>query len=65
MEFEQAEWSPKILVGLPNIDAQHRQLFDLAATFVQIAGDKVPASMNSSSPPNGTPWAIRDTLSPC
>ncbi|MCB1932349.1 hemerythrin family protein [Accumulibacter sp.] len=33
MEFEQAEWSPKILVGLPNIDAQHRQLFDLAATF--------------------------------
>lgn len=36
MKFELAEWSPEILVGLPNIDAQHRQLFDLAATF---AGD--------------------------
>lgn len=33
MEYELAEWSPKMLVGLPNIDAQHRQLFDLAATF--------------------------------
>jgi len=36
VKFELVEWSPKILVGLPNIDAQHRQLFDLAATF---AGD--------------------------
>lgn len=33
MEFELAEWSSKIVVGLPTIDAQHRQLFDLAATF--------------------------------
>ncbi|MQM32887.1 MAG: hypothetical protein CRU72_00140 [Candidatus Accumulibacter phosphatis] len=33
MNYELVEWSPKILVGLPNIDAQHRQLFDLAATF--------------------------------
>ena len=33
MDFELAEWSSKIEVGLPAIDAQHRQLFDLAATF--------------------------------
>ncbi len=33
MKYELVEWSAKILVGLPNIDAQHRQLFDLAATF--------------------------------
>ncbi|MBL8393218.1 MAG: hemerythrin family protein [Candidatus Accumulibacter sp.] len=33
MTFELAEWSAKIEVGLPMIDAQHRQLFDLAATF--------------------------------
>lgn len=33
MKFELVQWSPKILVGLPNIDAQHRQLFELAATF--------------------------------
>ena len=33
MKYELAEWSPKIEVGLPAIDAQHRQLFDLAATF--------------------------------
>ncbi|MBE2257479.1 MAG: hemerythrin family protein [Candidatus Accumulibacter sp.] len=32
-KFELVEWSAKILVGLPNIDAQHRQLFELAATF--------------------------------
>jgi hemerythrin len=28
-----AEWSSKIEVGLPMIDSQHRQLFELAATF--------------------------------
>lgn len=33
MNFELAEWSSKIEVGVPAIDAQHRQLFDLAATF--------------------------------
>jgi len=33
MSFELAEWSAKIEVGLPTIDSQHRQLFDLAATF--------------------------------
>ncbi len=33
MKFELVEWSSKIQVGLPNIDAQHRQLFELAATF--------------------------------
>ena len=33
MDFELAEWSSKIEVGLPTIDAQHQQLFDLAATF--------------------------------
>lgn len=33
MKFELAEWSAAIEVGLPAIDAQHRQLFDLAATF--------------------------------
>ena len=36
MKFELAEWSSKIEVCLPEIDAQHRQLFELAATF---AGD--------------------------
>ncbi len=33
MSFELAEWSSKIEVGLPMIDSQHRQLFELAATF--------------------------------
>ena len=33
MKFELAQWSAAIEVGLPAIDAQHRQLFDLAATF--------------------------------
>ena len=33
MDFELAEWSEKIEVGLPSIDRQHKQLFDLAASF--------------------------------
>jgi len=33
MSFELAEWSPRIEVGLPMIDSQHRQLFELAGTF--------------------------------
>ncbi|HPT49691.1 MAG TPA: hemerythrin family protein [Accumulibacter sp.] len=33
MTFECAEWSPKIVTGLPSIDDQHRHLFELAATF--------------------------------
>lgn len=33
MTLPLAEWSPKIEVGLPRIDAQHRQLFEMAATF--------------------------------
>jgi hemerythrin len=28
-----ANWSPAIETGLPDIDTQHRQLFELAATF--------------------------------
>jgi hemerythrin len=28
-----AEWSPTLEVGLPDIDAQHKGLFDLAASF--------------------------------
>lgn len=28
-----AEWSEKLEFGLPMIDSQHKQLFDLAATF--------------------------------
>jgi hemerythrin len=28
-----ADWSPAIETGLPEIDAQHRRLFELAATF--------------------------------
>ena len=36
MKLPHAVWSAKIEVGLPEIDAQHRQLFELAATF---AGD--------------------------
>lgn len=28
-----ATWSPAIETGLPGIDAQHKQLFDLAASF--------------------------------
>ncbi|HNB67918.1 hemerythrin domain-containing protein, partial [Accumulibacter sp.] len=32
-DFALAEWSTKIEVGLPQIDQQHRQLFELAATF--------------------------------
>ena len=33
METPISIWSPEIEVGLPTIDQQHRQLFDLAATF--------------------------------
>jgi len=33
MELQLAEWSPRIEMGLPAIDEQHKQLFDLAATF--------------------------------
>ncbi len=33
MEFKLAEWSASIETGLPVIDGQHKQLFDLAATF--------------------------------
>ena len=40
MKFELAEWSSKIEVGLPAIDAQHRQLFELAASF-QGDGDQI------------------------
>ncbi len=39
-EFELAEWSPQIEVGLPQIDEQHRQLFELAATF-RGSGDQI------------------------
>jgi len=33
MKLELAEWSSTIEVGVPTIDAQHRQLFELAASF--------------------------------
>lgn len=33
MEHPLATWSPAIETGLPAIDAQHKQLFDLAASF--------------------------------
>jgi hemerythrin len=33
MKLELAEWSSTIEVGVPAIDAQHRQLFELAASF--------------------------------
>lgn len=33
MNYQLAEWSAKIEVGLPSIDQQHKQLFDLAASF--------------------------------
>jgi hemerythrin len=33
MDMILAGWSEKIEVGLPTIDSQHKQLFDLAATF--------------------------------
>lgn len=33
MNYPSASWSEAIEVGLPSIDAQHRQLFDLAASF--------------------------------
>ncbi len=33
MDMMVSGWSEKIEVGLPNIDSQHKQLFDLAATF--------------------------------
>ncbi|HOL65561.1 MAG TPA: hypothetical protein PLB97_09565, partial [Accumulibacter sp.] len=32
-EYPCVEWSAKILTGLPEIDDQHQQLFELAATF--------------------------------
>lgn len=33
MDVRVTQWSSVIEVGIPEIDAQHRQLFDLAATF--------------------------------
>ncbi len=33
MDMRLAEWSDKLIFGLPAIDDQHKQLFDLAATF--------------------------------
>ena len=33
MSHPLATWSPAIETGLPGIDAQHKQLFDLAASF--------------------------------
>ena len=33
MDVELVEWSQKLEFGLPIIDDQHKQLFDLAATF--------------------------------
>lgn len=33
MDIRLAEWSDKLIFGLPSIDDQHKQLFDLAATF--------------------------------
>ena len=33
MEHPRANWSAAIETGLPAIDGQHKQLFDLAATF--------------------------------
>lgn len=33
MDRQLAEWSDKLEFGLPRIDSQHKQLFDLAATF--------------------------------
>lgn len=40
LSSEYAEWSPALEVGLPHIDAQHRQLFELAATF-EGGGDQI------------------------
>ena len=33
MEYPKANWSTAVETGLPAIDSQHKQLFDLAATF--------------------------------
>jgi hemerythrin len=33
MNMRLAEWSEKLLFGIEPIDAQHKQLFDLAASF--------------------------------
>ena len=33
MEMRLADWSDKLLFGIDEIDVQHKQLFDLAATF--------------------------------
>ena len=33
MDVTLAEWSQKLEFGMPMIDSQHKQLFDLAATF--------------------------------
>ena len=33
MEHPRANWSEAIVTGLPTIDSQHKQLFDMAASF--------------------------------
>lgn len=40
MDARVTQWSSIIEVGLPDIDAQHRQLFELAATFIG-QGDEI------------------------
>ncbi|MFZ4538316.1 bacteriohemerythrin [Propionivibrio sp.] len=33
MDIQLAQWSEKLVFGLPMIDSQHKQLYDLAGTF--------------------------------
>lgn len=40
MKYPPVAWSEKIEVGLPDIDAQHKRLFDLAASFIG-EGDQI------------------------
>lgn len=40
MDTRVTQWSALIEVGIPDIDAQHRQLFELAATFAG-QGDEI------------------------
>ena len=40
MSLSQADWSERLVFGIARVDAQHKQLFDLAATF-EGSGDQI------------------------
>lgn len=59
MDQPLANWSPAIETGLPGIDAQHKQLFDLAASF-RGEGDQIRVMKSLASLANYANTHLRD-----